>query len=180
MSKVAIYLRASTDRQDYENQRGDLLAWAQSNQHEIVREYADVLSGAKPRETISRIMEDAHRHEFEILGFWKVDRLSREGALPTLLYLDRLDKMGIKVYSHQEPWMNPSMPFYEVVVAVVAALAAMERGIIAERTKRGIERAKARGVRLGRPPGAQDKMKRRRSGYLKRWENNRGVNKTGK
>lgn len=169
--KVAFYIRVSTDRQETEGQLYELRAWADREHHEIVKVYADVMSGARRRESLDTLLEDAHKGHFEMVAFWRLDRLTREGVIATLLYLDTLNKLNIGIYSHQESWLNPTMPFYSVVVAVVAELAAMERTAISERTKMGLDRARRQGVKLGRPLGSKDGVKRKRSGYLKRYEN---------
>ena len=68
--------------------------------------------------------------------------------------------MGIKVYSHQEPYLDPSLPFYESIVSFLADIARWERERRSERTKAGLRRAAASGKRLGRPPGSKDRRKR--------------------
>ena len=51
---------------------------------------------------------------------------------------------------------------------ILGAFAEFERALISERTKEGIRRARINGKRIGRPLGAKDKSRRRRSGYLLR------------
>ena len=53
-------------------------------------------------------------------------------------------------------------PHGELVLSVFAFLAKQVSSIKSERARRGIETAKANGVRIGRPPGAKDKKKRAR------------------
>lgn len=148
--KVALYVRVSTEKQELENQLLALNDWAAREGHRVVRVYQDTTTGARRREALDDLIADAHKRRFDLVAFWRLDRLSREGVLATLLYLDTLNKLGIGVYSHQESWLNPKMPFYSVVVAVLAELATMERQAISERTKLGLERARRQGKRLGR------------------------------
>ena len=68
--------------------------------------------------------------------------------------------MGIKVYSHQEAYLDPSLPFYESIIALLADVARWERVRRSERTKAGLEKARKAGKRLGRPPGSKDSRKR--------------------
>ena len=150
--RVVLYVRVSTEKQELEGQLFDLKEWAAREGHQVVKVYQDILSGARPREALDDLMDHAHKHRFDMVAFWKLDRLTREGVLATLLYLDTLNKLGIGVYSHQESWLNPRMPFYSVVVAVLAELAKMEREAISERTKVGLARARREGKRLGRHP----------------------------
>ena len=160
--KAAIYTRVSTDEQDASNQRRELKAWADREGHEITHVYEDIASGARRREHLDDLFDDAKRGRFELVVIWSLDRLTREGPLATLLYLQRLTVIGIKVYSHQEPYLNPSLPFYESIVAFLADIARWERERRSERTKAGLERARSLGKRLGRPPGRKDSRKRQR------------------
>ena len=127
MSKVALYCRVSTDTQESDNQLLELRKWAVALGHTVVSEYVDVASGARRRERRDDLFDDARRRRFDLVGIWGLDRLTREGPLATLLYLQRLTVMGIRVYSHQEPYLDPSLPFYESIVAFLADIAKRER-----------------------------------------------------
>jgi DNA invertase Pin-like site-specific DNA recombinase len=124
-----------------------------------VGEYVDFASGARRRERLDDLFDDAHRRSFDIVAIWSLDRLTREGPLATLLYVHRLNALGIKVYSHQEPYLDPRLPFYESIISFLADIARWERGRRSERTKAGLRRAIAQGKRLGRPKGSRDRRK---------------------
>ncbi len=173
MARVALYLRVSTEAQEYDGQRAALMRWAEDAGHTIVAEYTDKMSGARRRENLDLLMQDAPSRRFDMVAFWALDRLSREGVLATLIHLNTLHRQGIETYSHCQPSLNPAMPYYFVAVAMVAEIAEQERQMISARTRMGLEKAKRRGVRLGRPPGSRDKGRRRRSNYYKRWESDR-------
>ncbi|MBI4200727.1 MAG: recombinase family protein [Chloroflexi bacterium] len=158
--KLALYTRVSTDTQDATNQVLELRAWADRMGHTIVAEYEDVASGARRREKLDDLFDAARRRKFELVAIWSLDRLTREGPLATLLYLQRLTAMGVRVYSHQEPYLDPSLPFYESIVAFLADIAKWERRRRSERTRAGLSRAVSQGKRLGRPPGRKDSRKR--------------------
>jgi DNA invertase Pin-like site-specific DNA recombinase len=49
------------------------------------------------------------------------------------------------------------------------AIAELERELITERINLGLERAKMKGKKLGRPKGKKDSKRRRKSGYYQRW-----------
>lgn len=150
--RVALYARVSTEGQETDNQLGVLREWAESAGHTVTDEYVDVASGARRRERLDDLYAAAQRRRFDIVAFWSLDRLTREGPLPTLLYLQKLTALGIKAYSHQESYLNPDMPFYETITALLADVARWERQRLQERTKAGLERARASGKRLGRHP----------------------------
>lgn len=158
--RLAIYTRVSTDEQDAANQVLELHQWAQAKGHIIVAEYQDVASGARRREQLDDLFDAARRRRFELVATWSLDRLTREGPLQTLLYLQRLTAMGVHVYSHQEPYLDPALPFYESIVAFLADIARWERQRRSERTIAGMKRAAKEGKRIGRPPGSKDTKKR--------------------
>jgi len=150
--RVALYLRVSTDRQQTENQAAQLREFATKQGWQIVAEYCDHESGAKgDRAQFQRMFEDASRRKFDLLLFWALDRLSREGALRTLQYLERLESYGVAYRSFTEPYLDSCGIFRDAVISIMATLAKQERIHRAERTKAGLARVKAAGKTLGRP-----------------------------
>jgi DNA invertase Pin-like site-specific DNA recombinase len=97
------------------------------------------------------MLDAASRREFDLLLFWAIDRLSREGTLAVLQYLRQLDSWGVQWRSFTEPYFDAAGPFKDVVLLVAATLAKQERLKIVERTKAGLERARKAGKTLGRP-----------------------------
>ena len=164
MSRVAIYARVSTeDRgQDPENQLEQLRAWCTVAGHAIAREYVDHASGAKgerQRPQFAALLDDAHKRRFDIVLCWALDRLSREGMVPTIGYLQRLAAAGVAFHSFTEPMLSTDNEMVrDIVLAVMASLAKVERARISDRTKAGLARVRAKGTRLGRP--ALDDMTR--------------------
>ena len=57
--------------------------------------------------------------------------------------------MGIR--SYQEPWIDTTSPFGEAMFGITAVWAQLERAILKERVKGGMERARREGKHLGRP-----------------------------
>ena len=52
-------------------------------------------------------------------------------------------------------------------LSILSAFTAFERELISERTKMGLERVRAQGIKkLGRPMGSCDKRPRKKSGYI--------------
>jgi len=157
MSRVAIYARVSTeDRgQDPENQLAQLRAWCAAAGHEIVAEYVDHASGGKDaskRPRFAAMLADAHRRQFDVVLCWALDRLSREGMVPTIGHLQRLAAAGVAFHSYTEPMLSTDNEMVrDIVLAVMASLAKVERQRISERTKAGLARVRAKGTRLGRP-----------------------------
>jgi DNA invertase Pin-like site-specific DNA recombinase len=157
MSRVAIYARVSLDdgRQDAENQLAQLRAWCVAAGHEIVTEYVDHASGGKgadKRPRFAAMLEAAHRRQFDVVLCWALDRLSREGMVATVGYLQRLASAGVAFHSYSEPALcSENEMVRDIVLAVMSSLAKVERARISERTKAGLARVRAKGTRLGRP-----------------------------
>jgi DNA invertase Pin-like site-specific DNA recombinase len=107
------------------------------------------------------MFECAERHEFDVLVFWSLDRLTREGVLPTLQHLDRLAKVGVGYASVMEQHLDTANPFNDVFIAFAASTAKQEKVRISDRTKAGLARVRATGIRLGRPERVFDIEKAR-------------------
>lgn len=150
--KVAIYARVSTTKQDNENQLAQLREFAGKQGWELFDEYVDQESGSTAdRPEFQRMFIDASKRKFDVLLFWALDRLSREGVLETLQHLNRLESYGVCYRSYTEPYFDSCGAFKDVILAVMATLAKQERVKRAERTKAGLARVKASGKMLGRP-----------------------------
>lgn len=159
--KAAIYARVSTKdgRQDTENQLRQLRQFASTQGWQITTEYVDRASGKRSdREQFQKMFEAASRREFDVLLFWSLDRLSREGTVETLNHLQRLTGYGVNYRSFTEQYLDSTGVFKEAVIGILAAVAKQERVRLSERTIAGLERARAQG-RVGGRPKAQDDPK---------------------
>lgn len=157
--KCIIYTRVSTEDQTVLNQIEQLKAYAQKQSWEIVDIVTDVCSGEKSaadRLGLKRVFADARQRKFDVLLFWSLDRLSREGSRTTLEYLTRLDSCKVKWHSYTEEYISSLGVFADAIIALMACLAKQERIRISERTKAGMQRIRAKGVKLGRPKIADD------------------------
>jgi DNA invertase Pin-like site-specific DNA recombinase len=152
--RVAIYARVSTkDKgQDTENQLAQLRGFAATQGWTVYREFVDHETGSKgDRTEFQAMFVDASQHKFDLLLFWALDRLSREGVLETLQHLNRLTSYGIGFRSFAEQYFDSCGIFKDAVIAIMATLAKQERLRLSERTKAGLAQARLRGRVLGRP-----------------------------
>ncbi len=159
--RTALYARVSTKdgRQDTENQLRQLRDFAASQKWTIVHEYVDKASGKRSdREQFQKMFAGASRREFDILLFWSLDRLSREGTVETLNHLQRLSAYSVNYRSFTEQYLDSTGIFKEAVIGILAAVAKQERVRLSERTIAGLERARAQG-RVGGRPKAEDNPK---------------------
>lgn len=159
--RAALYARVSTKdkRQDTENQLIQLRKFAETQGWTITAEYLDRATGKRSdREQFQKMFSAASRREFDILLFWSLDRLSREGTVETLNHLQRLTSYGVNYRSFTEQYLDSTGIFKEAVIGILAAVAKQERVRLSERTIAGLERAKAQG-RVGGRPAVQDDAK---------------------
>ena len=122
----------------------------------------DCLEGRDQRE-LSRLILDAQLGKFQRVLVWALDRLTREGVLAIMLLVKKLAERGCQIVSLQEPWTETAGPFTELLLSISGWMASMESQRRSERTKAGMERAKAEGKHIGRPMGATDSYRRKRS-----------------
>ena len=149
--KAALYCRVSTFEQTTENQRLELTRYCDARGW-TVTEYLDAgVSGAKEsRPALDRLLTDARRRRFDTLIVWKLDRLGRN-LRHLILLLDELSALGVAFVSLNEG-IDTTTPSGRLQMHLLGAVAEYERGVIAERVKLGMARAKAQGRRLGRKP----------------------------
>ncbi len=114
--------------------------------------YADQESGGKADRTeFKQLLLESYQKKFDLVVFWRLDRFSREGALATLRYLKELKDHGVNYKSFTEPYLNSLGPFGDVIVSMLATIAAQDLIKISENTKVALAKKKAAGVQLGAP-----------------------------
>ena len=86
-------------------------------------------------------------------------------SIELLTELTELTGKGINFISINDN-LDFNSPTGRFQVAVLSAVATLERDYIRERTLAGLHRVRMTGKILGRPPGSKDKRPRRKSGYI--------------
>jgi DNA invertase Pin-like site-specific DNA recombinase len=160
IERVALYGRVSTKdgRQDTENQMIALRQYCAKAGWEVAAEYVDrETGGTSKRPQFQQMFADARARKFDLVMFWSLDRLSREGALATLGHLQRLNNYGVGWRSHTEEYLDSCGMFKEAVLGILATIAKQERQRRSERARAAIERLRKAGTtdHLGRPPKAR-------------------------
>ncbi len=166
MQRAVIYCRVSTGDQHLETQLLDLREMAKQRGLEVVREYSDVISGAKAkRPGLDQLMSDARRHRFDVVLVAAFDRIARN-VRHFLEVLDELNHLGIQFISLREN-IDTGGPLGRAMLTIIGAIAELERSLIVERVKSGMRRAKLEGRRIGRTPlniNREEVVQDRRSG----------------
>lgn len=152
--RVAIYARVSSRaKQETLNQLAQLREFCQRQSWRLVTEYVDHETGAvSTRADFQKMLLHASQRRFDVLLFWALDRLTREGTLATLQYLERLTSYQVGYKSFTEPYLDSCGTFKDVVISLLATMAKQERLRIAERVRAGIAQARREGKHIGRPP----------------------------
>ena len=151
MKRAALYLRVSRDDLTVANQLPELERMVAARGLTIIEVFEETVSAAKLRPEHRRMMAAAHAGAFDVVLVWSLDRFGRSmtGNIADVLALDRL---GVELVSAREPWLDTGGPVRHLLLAIFSWVAEQERGRLIERTRAGLDRARASGKRLGRPP----------------------------
>src|SRR3990170_8204738 len=164
--RVALYARVSTrDKdQDPELQLDAMRAYARTRGWDSV-EYVDTAAAGDlvHRTAWARLLADAAQRRIDHVLVWKLDRAFRS-TLHALATLRDLEHAGVGFSSLTQPELDTSSATGRLVFTILAAVAEMERELIADRVREGMRKAKRDGVRIGRPSVAS------RPGFERRWQ----------
>jgi len=159
MSKTVAYIRASTDQQDVNNQRHEILEYT-NRQSLTVHEFIEVTISSQKSSRQRRIEELQERLDSgDTLIVTELSRLGRStGAV--ILLINQLVSCGVAVtIIKQNLHLNRESQDMtaKVMVTLLALFAEIERDFISLRTKEALAAKKAAGVILGKPKGAIQK-----------------------
>lgn len=146
------YARVSTDGQSVEAQVEAL------RKHGAEKVFREVASGAKTdRAQLRRVIDQLAAGDVVLVT--RLDRLARStrDLLNTLATITE-KKAGFR--SLGDAWADTTTPHGRLMLTVLGGLAEFERDLIRVRTSEGRERAKARGVKLGRKSKLTEHQKR--------------------
>ena len=156
--RVALYLRVSTDDkgQNLDTQRLPLLDFCAAQDWTDVREYTDgaPATDLRPRIAWRRLLNDAAKRKLDLILVGRLDRMTRS-VFDAANTLERRH-WGVGLRSLQEPYIDTTSPFGEALFSITMAYAQLERGILRERVRAGMERARREGKRVGRPTALAD------------------------
>jgi DNA invertase Pin-like site-specific DNA recombinase len=152
--QIIAYYRVSTARQGrsglgLDAQREAVTRFAAAEGFEIARELVEVETGKGAdaldrRPQLATALKDARRRRCPVVVA-KLDRLSRDVHFISGLMAERVQFVVAELGADVDPF----------ILHLFAALAEKERALIATRTRDALQRAKARGVKLGGPKLAQ-------------------------
>ena len=162
MEKVVILARVSTQGQDYERQVVELTDYCQRMNWEVVKVFANKVSGATrnaDREEISGLVEYVKEHRLNRVVCLEISRLGRN-TLEALKVINYLNENGVSLHikNYNLNTLNPDgkvNPVASLVCTILLEIASMERLTIKERMESGrnqyIARCRREGIQMGRP-----------------------------
>ena len=175
--KTIIYARVSTNSQDYERQLDELRSYARRMGYEVVKEFSEIISGAKKveeRTALTDLLDYVDNHEVSKVLIFECSRLSRR-AVDFLSIIEHLTEKGGSVYIHQngletlQPDGKPN-PIAQLVLGILAQFNSMERGLIRSRMESGYNHYRSEGGKVGRKEGyrkSEEAMKAQYSEEIK-------------
>ena len=141
MKRVVIYARVSSSNgtQDYQRQINDLTTFASQNNYEIVKVFAEQVSGAKKnseRTALMKLIDFVHSNDIDKVLITELSRLGRD-TLQTLQAIELLNQNKISLYIQNynietltsDKEINPMSQF---LITILSEVSRMERKTIRE------------------------------------------------
>lgn len=178
--KIIAYLRVSTDKQDFKNQKLEILDYAHQSNIEV-NKFLEITCSARnshKNRLLDELMNTLCSGDTLIVS--ELSRLAR--SLGQIIQIvDELVKNNVKLFCIKENIsINPKSRDLQskVTITMFGLFAEIERDLISERTKAGLQSAREKGKVLGRPKGSLGNSKL--DGKEKEIKNflNKGVSKT--
>lgn len=178
MEKVVILARVSTDKQEYERQITELAEHCRKMDWEVVRIFANKVSGAKTneeREEIQELIEFVKTHQIQRVVCLEISRMGRN-TLEALKVIQLLNEHKVSLYVKNynletldsEGKVNPVA---SLICTILLEIAQMERLTIKERMASGrkqyIEKCRREGIKMGRPETYRKSIEEYKKQYQK-------------
>jgi putative DNA-invertase from lambdoid prophage Rac len=150
---TAAYVRVSTKDQRTDSQLRELKRYCRQRGWKKVEFFVDKISGAKTtRPELERMEKEFRNGRVERVVAYKLDRMGRSVTHLCLL-VDELTRLGIPlICTSQGIDTTEGNPCGKFQLDVLKAVCEFERNLIRDRVNSGLAAARAKGVRLGRPP----------------------------
>ena len=148
------YLRVSTDKQTVENQRFEILKFAQQRDLHITKWVEETISSRKELSirSFGKLL-DKLRHE-DILIVSEISRMGRN-LMQIMSILNQCMEKQVKVYAIKEGYELGDNINSKVLAFAFGLSAEIERSLISQRIKEALARKKSEGIKLGRPKGSK-------------------------
>ena len=151
-SRTVGYLRVSTDNQDLDKNRADILTLANKEELGRVEFIEEKVSGKVPwrKRRIAAILEELHEGDALIVS--ELSRLGRS-MLECMEILSIAAATRIRVYAIKGAWRLDETIQNKIIAMAFSMAAEIEHDLISARTTEALRARKATGLPLGRPKG---------------------------
>ena len=149
------YIRVSTDKQTVENQRFEIIKYAEKNKLQIDKWIEETVSGtiSPKKRNLGKLLHKVRSGDTIICS--ELSRLGRSMFM-IMSILNNLMENNVAVYTVKEGYRLGQDLQSKVLAFAFSISAEIERTLIAERTTEALKRCKAEGVVLGRPKGRKN------------------------
>ena len=156
-TKTIAYIRASTNKQDIDNQKLEILEYARK-QDLKVDDFIEITISSRKTSKQRRIDELMEKLEGSgILIATELSRLGRSTAEVIGLISQLLDKGVRVILTKQNLDISKHDMASKIIVTLFSLFAELERDLISLRTKEALAAKKAKGIKLGKPKGTIQK-----------------------
>jgi len=159
MAKIIAYLRASTNKQDLNNQKLEILEYARKKDLKV-DEFVQITMSSRKTPKQRRIDEVLEKLVgYDVLIVTELSRLGRSTAEVISLINALVDKSIRVIICKQNLDISTQDMNSKIVVTLFSLFSELERDLISLRTKEALAAKKASGVVLGKPKGTIQKSK---------------------
>lgn len=153
---IYAYIRVSTDKQNTENQRFEILKFADEKKLSVNHWVEETVSSTKKLQDrkLSSLIEKLNSPDSLIIT--ELSRLGRS-LMEVMSILHQLMEKGIKVFTTKERYELGNNINSKVLAFAFSLSAEIERSMISQRTKEALARKRSEGKTLGRPKGTLSK-----------------------
>lgn len=161
MTKIIAYIRTSTNKQELNNQKLEILEYAQK--HKLsVSEFVEIQTSSRKTTKQRRIDEVLGKlQDLDTLIVTELSRLGRSTA-EVIDLINELIKRNIRIIiikQNLDIKKNHHDMNSKIIITLFSLFAELERDLISVRTKEALAVKKAQGKRLGKPTGTIQKSK---------------------
>ncbi len=149
------YIRVSTDKQTVENQRFEILAFAERENLKVDGWVEETVSGTKDpaKRKLGPLLDGLHPDDLLICA--ELSRLGRS-LFMILDVLNQCMKKNVRVWTIKDNYRLGDDISSKVLAFAFGLSAEIERNLISQRTKEALARKRAEGIVLGRPKGSHN------------------------
>lgn len=163
-TRACLFIRVSTEKQDYDRQISELTEYCAQKGYKITRVIATKITGTKTftdRKDLQELLAAADKKEFDKVIVSEISRIGRN-ARDIRATIDHLHRKKIAVVFRnlgglesidergQESFVT------NIIIAIYSELAQEEKRILSERIRSGLDEARRKGKKIGRPKGRDD------------------------